>query len=64
MNIRLLQRLIILAAISTLLIQATACMHIPHEVRAELEPGSNQTNNYFPETDSQQPSTPEDVLPQ
>jgi len=64
MSIRLLQRLIILTATSTLLIQATACMRIPHQVRAELEPGSNQTNNFSTETDSQQPSTNEDDLPQ
>lgn len=64
MNIRLLQRLIILTATSTLLIQATSCMHIPREVRAELEPGSNQTNNFSLETKSQQSSATGDDLPQ
>jgi hypothetical protein len=64
MNISLLQRPMILAATTALLIQATACMYIPREVRAELEPGSNQTNNFFPETESPELSAPGDDQPQ
>jgi hypothetical protein len=52
MNMRLPPRLMILTATTTLLIQATACMHIPREVRVELEPGNDQTNNFLPKTES------------